>query len=105
MFNMQKMMKQAQEMQARLQEVQEKMKDITVEGQSGAGMVKILITCDGIVKNVSLDDSLMTDKETLEDLIAAAMNNANQARDERIKQETQGVMQGFGLPDGVKLPF
>lgn len=105
MFNMQKMMKQAQEMQARLEEMQEKLKDIEVQGEAGAGLVKVRLTCDGKVIGVSIDESLMSDKETLEDLITACMNNANQARDARIKSETQGLMQSVGLPGDTKLPF
>ena len=105
MFNMQKMMKQAQEMQFKLQEMQEKLKDIEVDGEAGGGLVKVRITCAGKVVNISIDDSLLEDKETLEDLIAAAMNNANAARDERIKSETEGLMGGMGLPGDTQLPI
>lgn len=105
MFNMQKMMKQAQEMQARLAEMQEKLKDIEVDAEAGAGLVKVRITCDGKVTKVQIDDSLLNDKETLEDLIIACMNNANKTRDERIKTETQGMMQSMGLPGDTQLPF
>jgi len=110
MFNMQKMMKQAQEMQFKLQEVQEKLKDIEVQGESGGGLIKVTMTCAGKVVNVSIDDSLMaSDKETLEDLIAAAMNTANDIKDEKIKTETQAMMESLGLPAdaaaGGGLPF
>lgn len=105
MFNMQKMMKQAQEMQARLEEMQEKLKDIEVDAEAGAGLIKIRMNCDGKVTKVQLDDSLLNDKETLEDLIIAAMNNANAARDAKIKSETQNLMQGMGMPGDIKLPF
>ena len=99
MFNMQKMMKQAQEMQFKLQEVQEKLKDIEVQGESGGGLIKVTMTCAGKVTTVSIDDSLMaSDKETLEDLIAAAMNTANDIKDDKIKTETQAMMESLGLP-------
>lgn len=99
MFNMQKMMKQAQEMQFKLQEVQEKLKDIEVQGESGGGLIKVTMTCAGKVVNVSIDDSLMaSDKETLEDLVAAAMNTANDIKDDKIKTETQAMMESLGLP-------
>lgn len=99
MLNFQKMMKQAQEMQFRLQEMQEKLSDIEIEGESGGGLVKILMTCAGKVTRVSIDASLMeSDKETLEDLIAAAYNTANDAKDERIKSETAKMMESLGLP-------
>lgn len=105
MFNMQKMMKQAQEMQARLEEMQEKLKDIEVDAEAGAGLVKVRINCDGKVTKVQIDDSLLSDKETLEDLMIAAMNNANTARDAKIKSETQDLMQSMGMPGDVRLPF
>lgn len=102
MFNMAKMMKQAQEMQHKLQEVQEKLKDIEVEGEAGGGLVKVKITCAGKAVGVTIDDSLMSsDKETLEDLITAAMNSANDVKEERIKNETQGMMKGIEMPEGI----
>lgn len=105
MFNFQKMMKQAQEMQFKLAEIQEKMKDIEVSAESGGGLVKITTTCAGKVTKVSIDETLLNDRETLEDLIAAAMNNANEIKDERIKTETQEMMQEFGLPGAGQLPI
>lgn len=104
MMNFQKMMKQAQEMQFKLQEVQEKLKDIEVHGDAGGGLVKVTMTCDGKVRKVDIDDSLMeSDKETLEDLIAAAVNNANEAKDEKVQDETKTMMTDLGLPaDAVK---
>lgn len=106
MMNFQKMMKQAQEMQFRLQEMQEKLKDIEIQSESGGGMIKVSMTCAGKVTGVQIDPTLMGgDKETLEDLITAAMNTANETKDKRIKDETQGLMKGLGLPDGVNLPI
>ena len=103
MFNVAKMMKQAQEMQFKLQEVQEKLKDIEVEGEAGGGLVTVKITCAGKVTGVSIDPSLMdSDKETLEDLVITAMNNANEAKEEKIKEETGSMMQGLDLPDDME---
>ncbi len=99
MFNFQKMMKQAQEMQFKLQEVQEKLKDIEVSGEAGGGLVKITSSCAGKVTKVQIDDSLLSgDKETLEDLVVAAMNHVSQIKDDRIKEETKKMMEGLGLP-------
>jgi len=99
MFNMQKMMKQAQEMQMKLQEVQEKLVDIEVQSESGGGLVKVTMTCAGKVVRIDIDQSLLdTDKETLEDLIAAAVNSANDIKDQRIKDETEAMMKGMGMP-------
>lgn len=99
MFDIQQMMKQAQEMQFKMQEMQEKFKEIEVEGTSGGGLVTVTITCAGSVRNVQIDDSLMgaENKEMLEDLIAAAMNQANDARESRVQQESQSMMAGTGI--------
>jgi len=98
-MNFQKMMKQAQEMQFKLQEVQEKLKDIEVQGEAGGGLVKITMTCDGKVRKVEIDESLMnSDKETLEDLIAAAINNVSEAKDGKVEEETKTMMTELGLP-------
>ena len=106
MFNFQKMMKQAQEMQFRLQEVQEKLKDMEFSAEAGGGLVKVVMTCSGRVVSVSIDPSLMeSDKETLEDLLAAVMNNANDIKDEKIKTETQAMLKEIGLPDDTNLPL
>lgn len=110
MFNMQKMMKQAQEMQMKLQEVQEKLKDIEVSAESGGGLVKVTSSCAGVITKVEIDESLLqSDKETLEDLIIAAMNTVNDVKDEKIKTETKAMMESLGLPPemgaGGGLPF
>ncbi len=107
-MDFQKMMKQAQEMQFKLQEVQEKLKDIEVDAESGGGLVKARMLCSGKIINIDIDESLMaSDKETLEDLIIAALNNANTAKEERIKSETKAMMESLGLPEDMagKLPF
>lgn len=105
MINFKDMMQQAQQMQFKLQELQEKMKDVDVSGEAGGGMVKAVISCAGEVRSVSIDPSVMGDKETLEDLIVAALNNANVAKEAHIKEETALMMKGMGLPEGTKLPF
>ena len=107
MINFKDMMQQAQQMQFKLQEMQEKLKDVDVEAEAGGGMVRVLMSCAGEVRGLKIDPSLINsdDKETLEDLIVAEMNNANAAKDDRIKSETQGMMEGMGLPPGTKLPF
>lgn len=105
MMNIQKMMQQAQQMQNKLQELQEKFKDLEVHGEAGSGLVKVLMTCDGRVHNIAIDPSATEDKETLEDLIAAAVNNATETREARIQEETQKEMESLGLPKDTKLPF
>ncbi len=100
------LMKQAQQMQENLKKAQEEIALMEVEGQSGAGMVKVVMTGRHDVKRVTIDPSLMgDDKDMLEDLIAAAMNDAVR-RVETMTQEKMGSLtSGFGLPPGMKLPF
>ena len=107
MMNFKDMMQQAQQMQFKLQEMQEKLKDILVEGEAGAGMVKVTMACSGEVKGIEIDPSVVTpdDKETLEDLVVAALNNAYEAKERRIKEETQAMMESMGLPAGTQLPI
>ena len=106
MMNFQKMMQQAQQMQFKLQEMQEKLGDIEVEGEAGGGMVKARMTCKGELLGIDIDPSVisMDDKETLEDLVVAAVNNANAAKEERVKAETQAMIEALGLPAGTQLP-
>jgi len=99
------LMKQAQKMQENMQKAQEELANLEVEGQSGAGAVKITMTCKHDVKRVTIDPSVMDDKEMLEDLIAAALNDANR-RAESTSQERLGALTaGMSLPPGMKLPF
>lgn len=107
MINIQKMMQQAQEVQFKLQEMQEKLKDIDVQGESGGGLVKVVMSCAGVIRSIAVDPALIVpeDKETMEDLIVAAINNAGDARDERVKSETEAMMKALGLPAGGQLPF
>jgi hypothetical protein len=98
-MNIQKMMQQAQAMQEKMQELQEQLADVEVEGVSGGGMVKMIMTCKGDVRKVSIDPSLVNpeDIETLEDLVAAAANNARVNADKTIADETQKMMGEMGL--------
>ena len=100
------MMKQAQKMQADMQKAQEEIKNMEVEGQSGGGMVKVIMQGSHEVKRISIDDSLLADdKEMLEDLVAAAVNDAVHTIESESKSRMAGVTNGMSLPPGMKLPF
>ena len=100
------LMKQAQKMQADMQKAQEEIKQIEVEGQSGGGMVKVLMQGTHEVKRISIDDSLVgDDKDMLEDLIAAACNDAVHKLEQTTKEKYAGITDGIPLPPGMKLPF
>jgi len=99
------LMKQAQQMQENMRKVQEQLALVEVEGQSGAGMVKVVMTCSHAVKRVVIDPSVMDDKEMLEDLIAAAFNDAVRRGEEVSKERMAGFTSGLNLPPGFKLPF
>lgn len=107
MKNMGQMMKQAQQMQARMQEVQQKLDDMLVEGNAGAGMVKVTMTCKGEVKKLKIDPSLVDNNEIemLEDLITAALNDGRKKAQEKTEEEMGKVTASLGLPGGMKLPF
>jgi len=100
------MMKQAQQMQEQMQKAQEELAKAEVTGQSGAGLVSVVMTGRHDVKRVSLDDSLMQeDKEILEDLIAAAVNDAVRKIEQNSQSQMAGLTAGMQLPPGFKLPF
>jgi len=99
------LMKQAQQMQENMKKMQEQLASVEVEGQSGAGMVKVLMTCKYDVRRVSIDDSVMDDKEMLEDLIAAAVNDAVRRVETTTQEKMAGFTSGLNLPPGMKLPF
>jgi DNA-binding YbaB/EbfC family protein len=104
--NLGNMMKQAQMMQENMRKMQENLASIEVEGQSGAGMVKVTMTCRHDVKRVSIDSSLIgDDKEVLEDLIAAAFNDAVRKVETTTQEKMSALTSGMGLPPGFKLPF
>ncbi len=99
------LMKQAQQMQANMQKAQEELALLEVEGQAGAGMVKIVMTCKHDVRRVAIDPSVMDDKEMLEDLIAAAMNDAARRVETTVQEKMGAFTAGLSLPPGMKLPF
>ena len=99
------LMKQAQQMQANMQKAQEELASIEVEGQSGAGAVKVVMTCKHDVRRVSIDPSGLDDKEMLEDLIAAALNDATRRVESTTQERMAGFTSGLNLPPGMKLPF
>jgi DNA-binding YbaB/EbfC family protein len=100
------LMKQAQEMQANMKKAQEEMASITVIGESGAGAVRITMTCKHQVRAVDIDDTMVgDDKEMLEDLIAAAFNDAIRRVESTVQEKYSGMASGMGLPPGLKLPF
>lgn len=101
------LMKQAQGLQARMQEIQEKIAALEVEGQSGGGMVKIALNGKGYAKAVAIDRALFKedDAEVLEDLIAAAINDAKEKLETRSTEEMKSLAADFPLPPGMKLPF
>lgn len=99
------LMKQAQMMQENMRKAQEQLASLEVEGQSGAGMVKVLMTCSHEVRRVSIDPAAMDDREMLEDLIAAAVNDAARRGEELSKEKMAGFTSGLNLPPGFKLPF
>jgi DNA-binding YbaB/EbfC family protein len=107
MMNIAKMMQQAKEMQGKMEEMQERMADIEVEGSSGGGMVKVTMTCKGETRKIDIDDTLLVpaEKEVLEDLLKAALNDAKGKADQRLSDETQKMMADLGLPPGANLPF
>ena len=99
------LMKQAQAMQENMQKAQEELSNTEVTGQSGAGMVEIVMTCRHDVRRVTIDPSLMSDdKELLEDLVAAAMNDAVRKVEKATQDKMGGLTAGLNIP-GMKLPF
>ena len=104
--NIGQLMKQAQQMQENMRRMQESLATTEVEGQSGAGMVKVLMSCKHEVRRVSIDPSLVgEDREMLEDLLAAAFNDAAHKVEATIAEKMSGMTAGLGLPPGFKLPF
>ena len=99
------LMKQAQQMQANMQKAQEELAKIEVEGQAGAGMVKVVMTCKHDVRRVTIDPSVMDDREMLEDLVAAALNDATRRVESTVQEKMAGFSSGLNLPPGMKLPF
>ena len=100
------LMKQAQQMQENMQKAQDELAKVEVTGESGAGMVKATVTCRNDVKKIEIDDALLNDdKEMLEDLIVAALNDALRKAEEKSQETMGGLTAGMNLPAGMKLPF
>ena len=99
------LMKQAQMMQDNMKKAQEQLATIEVEGQSGGGMVTVVMTCRNDVKRISIDASVMDDKEMLEDLLAAAVNDAVRKAEATSQEKMGSLTAGMQLPPGMKLPF
>lgn len=100
------LMKQAQQMQAKMQQAQEEVANMEVIGESGAGMVKVTMSGSHSVRRVEIDESMMEDdKEMIEDLVAAAFNDAVRRVEEANKEKMAGVTGGMQMPPGFKMPF
>ena len=100
------LMKQAQAMQANMEKMQEELAKTVVEGQAGAGLVSVLMTCKFYVSRVSIDPSLMgDDKEMLEDLVTAAFNDAVRKAEATSQEKMGGLTAGMPMPPGFKMPF
>ncbi|MDR0440444.1 MAG: YbaB/EbfC family nucleoid-associated protein [Candidatus Accumulibacter sp.] len=99
------LMKQAQLMQENMKKAQDELAQVEVEGQSGAGMVKVTMTCAHEARRVVIDASAMDDREMLEDLVTAAINDAVRRGEEVSAERMAGFTAGLNLPAGMKLPF
>jgi DNA-binding YbaB/EbfC family protein len=100
------LMKQAQQMQENMKKMQDQLATVEVEGQAGAGMVKVTMNCQYGVRRVAIDDSLLKDdKEMLEDLIAAAINDAVRRVESTRQEKMSSMTAGLPLPPGFKMPF
>jgi DNA-binding YbaB/EbfC family protein len=107
MKNLGQMMKQAQEMQAKMAEMQSRLGDIEVPGQAGAGMIAVVLNGKGELRSLKIDPKLVdpSEVEVLEDLIVAAFNDAKGKVEAAVQDETSKLMGGLKLPPGMKLPF
>lgn len=105
--DMAKMMKAAQEMQGKMAEMQETLGNLTVTGEAGAGLVQVTATAKGEVKSLDINPSILvaSEKEVVEDLILAAIRDAQSRAQEAAARETARLAEGLGLPPGMKLPF
>ena len=100
------LMKNLPKIKEEMDRLQQKLGQITADGDAGGGMVKVLVTCKHEVKRVAIDPSLLKDdKEMLEDLVAAAMNDAARRAEAAVQEKMSSITGGLGLPPGLKLPF
>ena len=109
MVNMAALMQKAQLMQKKMAEMQEQLADVAVEGSAGGGLVKATVTCKGQLRALDIDPSLINpaEKDVLEDIIKAAVNDARAKADSKMAEESQKLLSGMGLPPGMMngLPF
>ena len=107
MTNIGNMMKQAKQLQKKMSEAQEKLKSIEVEGSSGGGVVKVIVNAKGDIKKIDIDKSLLNpnEKEIVEDLVLAAINDAKNRAENVAAEEMKNLTGGISLPPGFKLPF
>ena len=100
------LMKQAQQMQENMKKMQEQLAQVEVEGQAGAGMVTVVVTCRNDVKRISIDPSLLADdRDMLEDLVVAAVNDALRRAEQTASEKMGSLTAGLPLPPGFKMPF
>jgi DNA-binding YbaB/EbfC family protein len=106
MKGLSQLMRQAEAMQANMQKAQDELAATEVEGVAGGGMVKVVVTCKHEVRRVTIENSVLRDdKEMIEDLVAAAFNDANRKVEQTVQQKMSSLAGGLGLPGGLKLPF
>ncbi len=107
MKNLGNLMKQAQEMQTKMQEMQERLAEVEISGASGAGMVRVTLNGKGEMRGIKIDPSLFNseDAEVVEDLIVAAFNDAKAKAEQHMQEQMAEVTGGLNLPPGMKLPF
>ena len=111
MFNIQQMMQKAQVMQKKMAALQAELADVEVSGSAGGGLVRVVMTCKGALRDIAIDPSLVvaSEKDMLEDMIKAACNDARAKADQKMAEETQKAMSDMGLPPGMLgnggLPF
>ena len=105
--DMAKIMKQAQEMQSKMTDAQSRLDSIEVKGEAGAGLVKVTATAKGQVVRIDIDASILqpSEKEVIEDLIVAAVSDAQEKAKDKEKEEMSSITDGLGLPPGMKFPF
>ena len=105
--DMAKIMKQAQEMQSKMADAQSRLDNIEVLGEAGAGLVKVTATAKGQVIRIDIDNSILqpSEKEVIEDLIVAAVSDAQEKAKNKEKEEISSITESLGLPPGMKLPF
>lgn len=105
-MNIGDLMKQAQQMQSNMQQMQEDLAKLEVKGEAGAGLISVVMNGRHDVRSVTIDDSLMSeDKEMLEDLLAAAVNDAVRKIENQNREQMAKMTSGMGLPPGFKMPF